>query len=234
MARTPQTHTGTLSEQLERWRAAASDVVIVGDGSGNGWGKACGWCYVLVDRELPVRYKELGGASSGTSGLAELMPFIWALMEYEALHGAKKRRTLGRSIKVTIVTDCRNVADQGNRLVAGAKDFDEIRANCPAWIMLLAFGDLGYQFQFVWEERTTTLLNAFCDDQAGQGRLTVADLAAKALGQVDLPKDVHGRTISLQDLNPDDPDRPVPDLRCVAPKHRKRNLRELPAEEPAA
>ncbi len=196
-----QTSLGRIASLAASWGIADDwDVLVVGDGSGQGWNDPCGWSSVLVDRHARGRKLFYGAMNLGTSGLAELIPYVQAMAWYEAGHGARRRAKLDRPIlHVAIVTDCKSIADQGNQILSGAKELASVRAHRPFWVALLDYERAGYAFSFRWVARAQSALNAYCDNVAGRSRIAV-----DAIKDVQLPVDERGRTISIYECNEDE------------------------------
>lgn len=165
------------------------DVALVGDGSGAGWKLGCGWACALIDRHQNRRKLLQGAMNYGTIGIAELTPYIHAMLWYDRFYGSKLRRKLGRPIHVRIITDNQTIAKIGSQLAINTL---EGSPDNPLWHVLEHWMRDGYDFGFTWLPRMTIGLNAFCDRLAGIARLsaealpTHADLSGEARGIYDL------------------------------------------------
>lgn len=158
------------------------DALLIGDGSGTDWKNSCGFAAVLIDHYGNYRAPFNGGLNTGTNQLAELLPYLHAMTWYAS--GPGKARLDDRiakfkpsliadasycgpprpTVKIHIITDNRNLANQGNFLAARKayswlwKSFDELSA-------------MGYQFKWHWLERMKLGLNRLVDYLAGRCRL---------------------------------------------------------------
>jgi hypothetical protein len=162
---------------IDRW-----DVVIIGDGSGSTWDKACGWSAVAIERESSLRTTFYGGLSGGNVNLAELLPYLQALLWYTSVNGPKLQAKLKRRPRLHIVTDSRLAADQGNGRARR-------NVNGEIWAAIDAVALRGYDLRWHWMGRERTGLNVLTDHLSKAARRAIAD--------VKLPKDT-----SVHDLNP--------------------------------
>lgn len=165
------------------------DALIVGDGSGTGWSKPCGWASVLVDRE-GRRRRFRGAMDAGTSYLAEVIPYVQAIGWYADGPGKEKLKArlaaspLGR-VSIHIVTDNEIVSKQGNGKARR-------KHGLSWWEMLDSFSEHGYDLHWHWLKRSRLPLNALCDFLAGMCRKSMDDLEAAPV-----PKGA-----SIYDFNP--------------------------------
>src|SRR4051794_13151372 len=65
----------------------ASDLLLIGDGSGTTYDQAAAWSCVAYDRRQQQVTLHTGGLSTGTNNLVELLPFIQALWHHHQSHG---------------------------------------------------------------------------------------------------------------------------------------------------
>jgi len=167
--------TASLSEVLRSLgiTPTAWDVLIVGDGSGSGWGTACGWAAVLEERCSGLRKFFHGSVNAGTNYLAELFPYLHAMCWYVAGPGKKfqtdliNKQVRVRPINVHIVTDAEILVKQGNG-DCGRK------SGRAFWAALDAYKDEGYQFFWHWMARDRTGLNILTDHLSRESRLAMA------------------------------------------------------------
>ena len=168
---------------------------MVGDGSGTDWKNACGFSAVLIDHYGNYRSSFHGSLNTGTNQLAELMPYLHAMTWYASGPGKARLedrlaswrpssdRTSQPGVKIHIITDNKNLANQGNYLAARKayswiwKSFDELTA-------------MGYQFKWHWLPRMKLGLNRLVDFMSGRCRLEME--------KIELPPDM-----SIYDFNPD-------------------------------
>lgn len=159
-------------------RPDAWDALVVGDGSGQTWNSAIGWCAVLVDQRLGVRKTLQGGMNFGTSYLAEILPYVHALSWYAEGPGRAllhDRKTLGGSrpyVDVHLLTDNEAVAR------VGAGTYAAEGRGFYYWSLLDAFVRRGYRLHWHWMKRSSTGLNKLCDHLAGKSRLAMNHVAA--------------------------------------------------------
>jgi ribonuclease HI len=182
------------------------DAIIIGDGSGTDWKNSCGWGAVLIDHYGNYRVPFSGASSTGTSQLAELIPYLWALTWYDCGPGKARLKDrianwklkpnhgvtgpwsepeLPPGVKVHIITDNTNLANQGNGLV-------KRKAYGPLWKAFDGFVAEGYQLRWHWVARQRLGLNRLVDLIAGKCRL--------AIEKVVMPEG-----LTLFDFNPPEP-----------------------------
>ena len=165
------------------------DVLIIGDGSGQGWSFGCGWASVLIDHFSAQRKLFYGGMNSGTIGLAELFPYFHAMLWYSRGPGSKRMQRLlaqygyAQEIKVHIITDSDITAKQGNGKAAR-------KTNIELWAAMDMFTRLGYKFTFHWVRRDNVGLNMLVDHIAREAR--------RSLENIELPEGT-----SIYDVSPD-------------------------------
>lgn len=166
------------------------DILLVGDGSGQGWEMGCGWACVLVDKMSARRKLFFGGMNSGTIGIGELFPYLHAMMWYSRNPGKIRHKRLAKqfghpvTLKVHIITDNEITAKQGN---GKAKR----NTNIELWSGLDYISRLGYSFTFHWVGRSNIGLNLLTDHISRESR--------KALENVTIPDGC-----SIYDFTPDD------------------------------
>lgn len=168
------------------------DALVVGDGSGTGWNKSCGWACVLVDRVSYLRKTFHGGMNAGTSYLAELIPYVQALAWYADGPGKARLETkLGShalaKVRVHVVTDCEIVARQGSGKASRRK-------GKPFWSMIEALEEEGFVTSWHWMARSKLGLNRLCD--------YLANLCRKSTDAVLTAKPPEGTT--AYDYNPEE------------------------------
>lgn len=132
------------------------DYVLLGDGSGTSVGSPCGWACFAVDGGGGV-VAHRGGCSSGTSNLAELMPYVLALWHIQS-------KEMFRKLRIAIVSDSELTVRCGNREY-------EKRANCAFWACIDFYEGLGYDITWKHVKRNTNPIHAECDRIAGIERL---------------------------------------------------------------
>lgn len=167
----------------------AWDLLLIGDGSGQGWALGCGWASVLIDRHSAQRKLFYGAMNSGTIGIAELFPYVHAMLWYSRGAGKKRLQKLhnqfghAHRLNVHIITDSEITAKQGN---GHAKR----HTNTELWAAMDQFTRLGYSFSWHWVERDTIGLNVLTDYLSREAR--------KVMNTIELPKGS-----SIYDFSPD-------------------------------
>lgn len=210
----PETDLQSVHALSIAWHLPPWDVLLVGDGSGSGWHLPAGWACILVEAASGGRRVLHGGLSTGTSVMAELLPYIHALAWYH-----EKRLREGRLgiCRVAIVTDCRPIAVQGASLRRGDRRPDDLRSMGPLWAAVDAFEPLGYLLDWHYKPRATSALNAYADD--------LSKSCFKAMKKVPMPTTPDGRAeLSAYDCNAStDEDGP---LHAFSPKPRRKSRRQ--------
>jgi ribonuclease HI len=177
-----------LDEVLKSLGVTQWDVAIVGDGSGTAWGEPCGWSSILHERKSSLRKCFNGGFSHGTNNLAELIPYLQAMLWYANGPGKKRLHDLrmldhNKVLTIHIVTDSEITAKQGNG------EYNR-KANREIWAAIDSFCDRGYRFYWHWLGRSKTGLNILADYLAGNSRLAMREASAKsakAMSSVGVP-----------------------------------------------
>jgi ribonuclease HI len=165
------------------------DVLLVGDGSGSGWGSACGWAVVLEDRFSGLRKFFNGGVNAGTNYLAELFPYLHAMCWYSVgpgkMHHAQSKHNgaVHRALRVHIITDAEILVNQGNRNCGRG-------AGAALWEAMDSFEKRDeYRFFWHWMARDRLGLNILTDHLSRESRL--------AMNQIKLPTNTN-----VYDFNP--------------------------------
>lgn len=151
------------------------DVLIFGDGSGSRYGYAGGWGSVVIDKVN--KPKILYGAISDTTvNVCELSPYVYSLLWYSRNAGkalqAHRTNLLNFGINIHLITDCRIIAEQGNKLVV--RD-----TNLPLWLAIDCYERYGYKLKYHWIERDTVEMNNVCDRLSKDLRLFVQNIELK-------------------------------------------------------
>jgi hypothetical protein len=163
------------------------EVLLIGDGSGSGWDRACGWASILIERQSARRKTFFGAMNLGTVNIGEVKPYVHALAWYsegpgrERLHGLRSNGRLPR-LPVHIITDSEIIANQGSGVARR-------KANRPWWAALDELAAMGYDLNWHWMARDRLGLNMLMD--------YLSRAARKAVESVRLPAGV-----SEYDLNP--------------------------------
>lgn len=149
------------------------DILIAGDGSGNSWDAACGWCAILIDRHTRGRRVSYGAVNQGSINFAETLPYLQLLTWFDQHHG-KTRLESKMVLTVHIVTDSQVVANWGTAAMsAGTKT---PRKQGPFWAAMRYLRSIGYVCHFHWAPRQTTQMNWAADLVAGLARAAMLNL----------------------------------------------------------
>ena len=189
------------------------DLLLVGDGSGNKWHAANGWCCVLLDRLARGRRLHYGAMDAGSINLAEGMPYLQALNWYDNNGGKQRLRDQG-TLNVHVITDSQVIAGWGT--AAATLGVALPRNNAVIWAGMRELGRLGYRMHYHWCNRATSGLNNVADLIAGLCRLEMIDLklypseasiamrAAEAIDRVRFADPATGEPISIYHINPEE------------------------------
>lgn len=137
----------------EKLGKPAHDLMLVSDGSGSTWDKACGWACGYRYRTTKEINLISGGSSCGTNNHAELAPFIHALSYHEAKHPESLPLVL--CISDSELT-CHCATGKYGRNV-----------NLSLWASYDHFVRRGYRFSWHWVPRNSNRINSWCDERAG-------------------------------------------------------------------
>ena len=184
--------TGTLFDVLRELGVGEEDwdVLLIGDGSGTDWKNSIGFSCVLIDHFGNYRVPFFGGLNTGTSQLAELLPYMLALTWYKSGPGKQRkeyRKSRQESVMVHVITDNQNLANWGNR---------QARRNAypEFWAVYDYFESSGFSFHWHWMPRTKVGLNRLTD--------MVAAAMRKLLEGATLPDGSLVRDVDLYSINP--------------------------------
>lgn len=131
------------------------DILIFGDGSGTTIGNPFAWaCFVVDVESLSVR-RLTGGGNCGTSNYAELSPYVNAIWWIASNSTSPK--------KIGIVSDSELTVKCGKREY-------ERRANGHLWASIEYFERSGFVICWHHVRRNINVLNATCDEVAGELR----------------------------------------------------------------
>jgi len=170
--------------RIEKW-----DAIIVGDGSGSGWGQGAGWACVVVMRNGRRSPLLSGAFNAGTVNIAELMAGLQGLMWLDEEGQARElRRERGGFIDVHIVSDSELTVNQGN-LKAACRGVTRV-----LWKSVREYEREGYRLHYHWYPREKIQLNVLCDHASRQARLAVEKITVPSLLEND--------RLSTYDFNP--------------------------------
>lgn len=155
-----------LDEVLARLGIQAWDILLVGDGSGSGWGREAGWATVSIERATGERLVWCGGMNRGTVNVAEVMAYLqplnWFATREELRRGAGGRT---KAFQVHIITDsqyCRDNGASNNRLRV---------KNSALWAAFDVFLRQGFVLNWHWLPRDELALNSYCDQLSRVSRV---------------------------------------------------------------
>lgn len=137
-----------------------------------------------------------GGWSTGTSQIAELLPYIQALTWYAAGPGKINHKESARSgnpnpsCHVHIITDNANMANAGNRV-------NQRSTYSWLWESITALERMGYVLKWHWVARDRIALNKFVDHLSREARLSMEKVQADVEKKLGMPIDS-----LLYELNP--------------------------------
>lgn len=170
--------------KIEKW-----DAIIIGDGSGSGWGQGAGWASVVVMRNGRRSPLLSGAFSAGTVNIAELMAGLQGLMWLDEEGQARElRRSRGDFLDVHIVSDSELTVNQGN-LKAACRGVTRV-----LWKSIREYEREGYRLHYHWYPRDQIQLNVLCDHASRQARLSVEAITVGSLLESD--------RITVYDFNP--------------------------------
>jgi len=162
-----------LQPLLARLHITTFDLLLIGDGSGNAWDKACGWSGILIDRQTRGRRVCYGAVNQGSISFAETIPYLQLLSWFDQHYG-KERLQSRVVLNVHIVTDSQVVANWGTAAMSPSAPIP--RKQCVFWAAMRHLRSLGYVCTFHWAPRLSTELNWMADMIAGLARVAMIDL----------------------------------------------------------
>jgi len=155
----PPSLTVTVEELVASVQGPAWDLLLLGDGSGQGWDKPAGWAVVGIDRLSQSRFALMGGCSRGTVNWAESDCYLRGLAyDFHHLHGGK----LLQHRRVLIVSDSQFTVNVGNGEARS-------RANSEVWAGFQHLHDEGYRLTWRWNPRNNNPLAVELDICSRQG-----------------------------------------------------------------
>ena len=190
---------------------------MIGDGSGSSWRDACGWASTLVTRWSRDRHIFFGAANLGSVNIAEMMPYLQALVWYHHHAGGVEIKKRGL-LRVHVITDSNVTAIHGRRVANPGEELPKVPQRA-LWAGMRELGRMGYDLQWHWARRSTSSLNFLADLIAalarreilllgrevqlhGYGDEVLAKRAADALNQVQFVDPVDGTMLDVNALNP--------------------------------
>ncbi|MCI0421517.1 MAG: hypothetical protein L0312_20210 [Acidobacteria bacterium] len=160
----------SLQELLQRLTIPNNwDFILVGDGSGSNWNRACGWGCVSIEKLTMERLVWEGGLNRGTVNFAEIMAYIQPLNWLVAREAERrsKHQTRRNVTRIHIVTDsqyCRNTGSSSNR---------NLPRNSALWSLFDIFTRHGFLLYWHWIPRDDVVLNTYVDQLAKFARQRV-------------------------------------------------------------
>lgn len=177
----------SINELVEGLKIVAWDIILIGDGSGSGWGREVGWASVSLEKTANERLVWVGAANRGTVNFAEIMAYLHPLTYFAAKADEKRKAAGGRTIayNVHVVTDSQYCRDTGRTRSAMTSK------NTGLWACLSALGRQGLVLHWHWLRRDTNAENVFCDKLSRLARLWIAESNLEAKAETDgQPPDV--------------------------------------------
>lgn len=165
----------SLRALLARLEITSWDLLIVGDGSGSRWDRACGWASVLIERLSGSRRVFYGAANPGSVNYAECQPYFQALTWYDHHHGERRLREAGL-LRVVVLTDSQVVANWGKAATTPGQPLP--RPHAAVWAGFAEWRRLGYVFDFRWAPRESSGLNWAADQISRLSRLAVEQVSS--------------------------------------------------------
>jgi len=144
---------------------APFDLLLIGDGAGGVYSQPAGWSCIAYDHRKQHVLLHAGGISGGTTGFAELIPFVHALYFHHQDHGQKP----DIPVKVQIVSDSEVIVR------CGMGEYSR-QANLCWWSALEWFEDRGYFLTWQHERRNSNAWNQWAD--------AVAEAASRAIDEM--------------------------------------------------
>jgi hypothetical protein len=135
------------------------DLLLVGDGSGEDYLKPAGWCCIGYDRLLKKAVVHAGMVTTGSIGIAELLPYWHSLWFFSQDHRDEKLR----GYRVAVVSDSEVTVRCGNRQY-------QRRANGSLWSGIEWFERRAYVFKWHYVRRLSNVWNELVDAIGGQMR----------------------------------------------------------------
>jgi len=145
----------------------------VGDGSGTGWDDYCGWGATLIERLTMCRKRFYGGMNVGSVNVAELIPYVQALLWFHTKFGEDRLKRSKGFLTTVVLSDSKYVCDTARKVVRGHRLPE---AQMGLWAAIQAYSRCGYDFTWCWIPRETLALNWAADRMAGLSRRAIKEL----------------------------------------------------------
>lgn len=151
------------------------DLLLIGDGSGTVFNKACGWACVSWNRLTEDIEMHNGSSSCGTNNFAELIPYVQALWHFDQCF--RQLALPGQKAKIEIVSDSEVTVRCGNGIYAR-------KGNACLWSAIEWFERSGiYNIHWNHVHRNTNRFSKRCDWLAGETRTALNSLRKKLLDE---------------------------------------------------
>lgn len=173
-----------LRRAADRLGVGPHDLLLVGDGTASGYDSPAGWACTAYDRTLRRAVVHLGAATTGSTGMAELYPFVHALW----FHHLEHRGETARFYRVALVSDSEVTVRCGNKQHAR-------RANGALWAAVDWYARNGYLLEWHHVRRLSDPWNELADALSRSARRlgpTLNEMAGDemaALGNLGGPRD---------------------------------------------
>ncbi len=145
-----------------------SDYLVVSDGSGSDYSRACGYASVVINLKTRERKLLFGSMSNGTVNIAELMAVIQSL-DYIVGMTDKESDRSGITKQVHVLTDSQYCETTGN-----TNHGRMARRNVGVWTLFEAFARRGLCVTWHHVKRSTVGLNILCDMVSKGARKSVS------------------------------------------------------------
>ena len=163
----------SLARLLTDYNVGKWDLIMIGDGSGSGADRACGWSVAIIDRLTGLRRMLAGAQNLGSITIAEVVPYIMALDYFNIVMRTPQHRTnmaLPFSLDVHIFTDSSHTANAGKGLHTRVK-------HGGLWASIAYFEEHGYKLTWHWFERDNPFkLHKLMDEMASELRERVLNI----------------------------------------------------------
>lgn len=158
-----------ISELLERFNIDQWDVLMIGDGSGSRWGKPCGWGCAVIDRLTGESGIVSGAVSTGTNNVAELMAYVFPLMELAEIE--RKRHAAGEEFRTRNI----HIISDSDYVVGVARKVKKTGTHAMLWSAIEAVKRFGFILTWHHTKRSCVDLNVYTDHIARQSMHLIKD-----------------------------------------------------------
>lgn len=145
--------------------------VLIGDGSGSTFERACGWSSILINFETREFSLWWGAMSRGTVNIGEIMAYVQPLTYLTNVEISRREANGGKHqfVNITILTDSQYVKEQGSSRGSSVKK------NGAFWRLFDGFAHQGILLKWQWLARDTHELNSLVDGVSKAARKAVTE-----------------------------------------------------------